>query len=429
MMNCIPAKLEPQNCIPHQKRLKSPALHCSWAFFLFTGTSIPKPSNNNGPPILRCEVENAIRKTPNGKAPGEDGITAEMIKILDDFGIDKLLDLYNNMYNTGHIPEELLRSIFITIPKKQKASECADFRTISLMPHTMKIFLKIILERISHKLDKEIGEEQFGFRAGSGTREGIFCMHNITQKHIQVQKDMYACFIDYSKAFDRIHHINLIECLEKVGIDGKDIQIIGNLYWRQKAAIRVGKERSDYTDIQRGVRQGCVLSPYLFNIYTEFIFRESQELTGVNIGGENINSLRYADDTVLMTNSKEDLNELVQEVKHHSRRAGLEMNAKKTKAMVFSKTSDTPRADLTIDGIHIEQVEKFKYLGATITEDGRSETEIKTRTSIAKEKFSQMKKIVNIKTNITQPKKENTELLHILYLYVWIRNLDHHKKP
>ena len=73
------------------------------------------------------------------------------------------------------------------------------------------------------------------------------------------------------------------------------------------------------------------------------------------------------------------------------------MNAKKTKAMVFSKTPETPRADLTIDGIHIEQVEKFKYLGATITEDGRSETEIKTRTSIAKEKFSQMKKLLTSK--------------------------------
>ena len=84
---------------------------------------------------------------------------------------------------------------------------------------------------------------------------------------------------------------------------------------------------------------------------------------------------------------------------------------------------------MIIVGVYIEQVEKCKYLGATITEDGRSETEIKIRTSIAKEKFSQMKKIVNIKTNITQAKKENTELLHIFYLYVWIRNLDHHKKP
>ena len=262
------------------------------------------------------------------------------------------------------------------------------------MPHIMKIFLKIILERISHKLGREIGEEQFGFRAGSGTREGIFCMNNSIQKHIQVQKDMYACFIDYSKAFDRIHHIKLIECLERTGIDGKDIRIIGNLYWQQKAAIKVGNDISEYTEIHRGVRQGCVLSPYLFNIYTEFIFRESEDLVGVTIGGRNLNNLRYADDTVLMANNKEDLNNLVQTVQHHSRVAGLEMNAKKTKTMVFSKSTDTPRANLRLENTEIEQVTKFKYLGATITDDGRSEVEIKIRAGIAKERFSQLKELL-----------------------------------
>ena len=98
-----------------------------------------------------------------------------------------------------------------------------------------------------------------------------------------------------------------------------------------------------YTEIRRGARQGCVLSPYLFNIYTELIFRESEELIGVNIGGRNINNLRYADDTVLMANSKEDLNDIVQVVKHHSSEAGLEMNPKKTKTMVFSKKNRDPK--------------------------------------------------------------------------------------
>jgi len=115
---------------------------------------LPKPSNNDGPPILQAEVENAIRKTPTGKTPGEDGISTEMIKLLDEYGIGKLLELYNRIYESGHIPEQLLKSMYIILPKKPKASECGDFRTISLMPHTMKIFLKIILERISNKSRK-----------------------------------------------------------------------------------------------------------------------------------------------------------------------------------------------------------------------------------------------------------------------------------
>ena len=84
-------------------------------------------------------------------------------------------------------------------------------------------------------------------------------------------------------------------------MDGKDVNLIVSLYWNQKAAIRIEDQLSEYTKIQRGVRQGCVLSPYLFNIYTELIFRKSQYLQGIRINGKNINNLRYADDTVLMT--------------------------------------------------------------------------------------------------------------------------------
>ena len=90
------------------------------------------------------------------------------------------------------------------------------------MPHTLKIFLKIIQNRIARSIDREVGRTQFGFRPGSGTREGIFAFNIIAQKHLEVNQDLYTCFIDYSKAFDRVHHSQLIECLERIGIDGKD---------------------------------------------------------------------------------------------------------------------------------------------------------------------------------------------------------------
>ena len=279
----------------------------------------PSPGNLNGPPILRSEVEKAIKDAPIGKAPGEDGISAEAIKLLEDFGTEKLTELFNEVYDSGHIPDDLLKSVYTTLPKKPKATKCEEHRTISLMPHVMKIFLKIILERNKERINVEIGDEQFGFRPGSGTREGIFCINGIVQKYINVNKELYTCFIDYSKAFDRIHHQQLIDCLEKIGMDGKDIRIIANLYWMQKAAIRVGDELSDYTEIKRGVRQGCVLSPYLFNIYTEFIFRENSDSQGAIIGGCNISNLRYADDTMLLSEDKEELTTMIKNVKNSSR--------------------------------------------------------------------------------------------------------------
>ena len=144
------------------------------------------------------------------------------------------------------------------------------------MPHTLKIFLKIIQYKIGNKIDKEVGSTQIGFRPGSGTREDIFCFNVLAQKHIEVDQDLYTCFIDYSKAFDRVHHDQLIACLERIGIDGRDIRVIANFFWHQKAAIRIQDELSPFTSIQRGGSVKGVFSPLIYSIYIQSLYSESQ---------------------------------------------------------------------------------------------------------------------------------------------------------
>ena len=352
----------------------------------------PEPPNLDGPRILESEVAKAIRISKNGKAPGPDGLTSEMIKALDRFSIEKLTVLYNEIYECGHLPNDFLDSVFITLPKKPKAKECSDFRTISLMSHHLKIFLTIILGRMKNKLNQENGKEQFGFQANKGTRDAIFCFNILTQKQMEVQKDLYACFIDYAKAFDRVKHSEMVETLARTGIDGKDIRIITELYWNQKAAIRVDQELSEPASIQRGVRQGCVLSPYLFNIYTEYIFRESNDMYGLNINGININNIRYVDDTTLLASNNEDLQKIFDVVKSTSVQKGLDMNVKKTKTMVISKKEGI-QATIQVDGKQLEQVQQFKYLGQTITNEGKSNKEIQIRIAQAKSMFMKLNDI------------------------------------
>ena len=113
------------------------------------------------------------------------------------------------------------------------------------------------------KVEAELDDAQSGFRQGKGTREGLLNLRLICERHLEVQKYVYICFLDYEKAFDRIRHEPLIQCLREIGVDGKDIKIIRNLYWDQTASVRIMSELSEDIRIQRGVRQGCVASPTL----------------------------------------------------------------------------------------------------------------------------------------------------------------------
>ena len=145
-------------------------------------------------------------------------------------------------------------------------------------------------------------DAQSGFRQGK--REGLLTLRLICERHLEAHKDVYIGFLDYEKAFDRDRHEPLTQCLSEIGVEGKDIKIIRNLYRDQTASVRIMNELSDEIRIQRGVRQGCVASPTLFNLYTERIFRHIISMNGVNLGGTNYNNLTYADDTALLAGMK-----------------------------------------------------------------------------------------------------------------------------
>ena len=129
--------------------------------------------------------------------------------------------------------------------------------------------------------------------------------------------------------------------LDQIGIDDKDLRIIQNLYYEQTAAVKINDKVGDFTPIQRGVRQGCVLSPDLFSLYSEIILRHIEGEDGIKIGGHYINHLRYADDTVLLADSEEKLQNLIQIVDRKSMIYGMELNAKKTETMVITKKQET----------------------------------------------------------------------------------------
>ncbi|GFN88481.1 RNA-directed DNA polymerase from mobile element jockey-like [Plakobranchus ocellatus] len=155
-----------------------------------------------GPIILKEEVEPAIKKMKNGKATGPDNIPVQIIKALDNLGKVLTTKLLNAIYDSGTIPEDLCKSVFIVMPKTPGTTECELHRTISLMSHFTKILLYVLMHRMRKNIRPEISPKQFGFMPDKGTRNAIFTLSMLMERCIEMQKDLHLCFIDYSKAFD-----------------------------------------------------------------------------------------------------------------------------------------------------------------------------------------------------------------------------------
>ena len=367
----------------------------------------------NGPKLLEEGIVSVMKKFKKGKSPGHDGVTIKMILANGNFGLRKIVELANKIYNTGYIPKEMYRSIFIAIPKKPNAVECSLHRTISLMSTITKIILRVILNRIKKKIRFKVAEEQYGFTEGKGTRNAIFNMRMITERAIEVQKSVFMCFIDYEKAFDKVRHSQLIEILQNINIDGRDIRLITNLYWSQQAAVNIDNNLTPWIEIKQGVRQECVMSPDLFSIYGEIIMRSIIGMEGIRIGGENINNIRFADDTVIIADSEEKLQALLDAVRRESENMGLKINIKKTEVVVASKNPEPPICNILIDGTRVKQSSSFVYLGSTITQDARCNTETEKRIMIARNAFN------NMKTLLTNNNIGIQTRIRALKTYVW----------
>ena len=194
----------------------------------------------------------------NGKALGSDKISAETLKALNHFGVELLQLLANAIYNKAVFSDELYNSAFITIPKKSGALYCENFRTTSIMSDVTKVILQVIMLRIRNKILPEISTEQYGFMKDKGTKNAIFVLLMLSEPAIQTQQTMYLYFIDWKKAFDSVNHEKLLQLLNKIGIDNKDLRLILALYCEQTANVKISNDVTGDTQIKKGVRQGCV---------------------------------------------------------------------------------------------------------------------------------------------------------------------------
>ena len=208
----------------------------------------------------------------------------------------------------------------------------------------------------------------------------------------EFQKNIYLCFIDYDKAFDCMDHNKEWNILKEMGIPDHLTCLLRNLCAGQEATVRTGHGTTDWFQIGKGVCQGYILSPCLFNLHAEYIMRNAgleEAQAGIKISRRNISNLRYADDTTLMAESEEELKSLLMKVKEDSEKVGLKINIQKTKSMASG-----PITSWQIDGETVEIVSDFIFWGSKITADGDCSHEIKRRLLLGREVMTNLDSIL-----------------------------------
>ena len=219
--------------------------------------------------------------------------------------------------------------------------------------------LKILQARLQQYLNHELPDVQAGFRKGRGTRDQIANIRWIIEKAREFQKNIYFCFIDFANTFDCVDHNKLWEILKEMGIPDHLTCLLKNLYASQEATVRTGHGTTNWFQIGKGVLQGCILSPCLFNLYAEYIMRNAgleEAQAGIKIAGRNINNIRYSYGTIFMAESEEEQKRLLMKVKEESEEVYLKVNIQKTKIL-----GSSPIISWQIDGVTMETVRSFIF--------------------------------------------------------------------
>ena len=305
----------------------------------------------------------------SGRAGGIDRVTADMLKADKKYGPKILTTIFEEIWNSEVTPTDWKMGLITKLPKKGDLSDCNNWRGITLLSLTSKIFSRIIHLRLLEAI-RGIRPEQAGFLPGRSCPEHIFALRQIFEQCNEWNTGVYANFIDFEKAFDSIHRESLWQILRHYGIPRKIVNIIKMLYVDFSAQVICGNELTDPFKVKTGVKQGCVLSPLLFLIGIDWIMRQTTARTSRGIRltlYRGLEDLDFADDIVLLSQRQTDMQEKTTTLVEKAQSVGLRVSKKKTKHMRVKTKSKEP---VKLKDETIEDVKDFTYLGSNIAIDG-----------------------------------------------------------
>ena len=381
-------------------------------------TQVPVNNTLEAVPNMN-ELMAAIRQMSNGKAPGPDMIPAEIYKEGGPVLSGKLLCLLQTIWETETVPQNLKDASIIHLYKRKgNRQACDNHRGISLLSIAGKILARILLNRLNVHLEQGLlPESQCGFRKERGTIDMVFAARQLQEKCQEQNLDLYSIFIDLTKAFDSVSRDGLWKIMAKFGCPRKFIAMVRQFHDGMQARVQDNGEMSEPFPVTNGVKQGCVLAPTLFSLmFTAMLsdaFRDGPE--GVDIryrtdGGlfnlrrlkaktkvrsDTIHDLLFADDCALNAGSEADLKHSVEKFSSACSNFGLTISTKKTEVL-YQPAPGKPYVEpnISINGEKINTVNRFTYLGSTLSQGVVIDDEVNLRISKASATFGSLYKNV-----------------------------------
>ena len=363
------------------------------------------------------EVRQAIKQINSGKAPGRDGIPVDLLKVESHKMTEMITVLIVDCWNGTPVPQDWIDGTLISLYKgKGDKSICGNYRGITLLAAVGKIFARILLNRLEADIcPVAIPESQSGFRGGRGTVDMIFTARQIQEKCIEQQIPLYQVFVDLTKAFDTVNRDALWIVLGKVGCPPKFVEMVKQLHRDMRARVTFNGELSGEIPVENGVKQGDILAPTLFSIFFAALlahaFRDCDRGVGLRFRTTGkvfdlrrfnaksktfqalIIELLYADDADFVAHTEADMQHIMDLFSASCEAFGLTISLNKTKAM-FTPAPGEPYIEpsILVNGTRLGVVEKFVYLGSTLTRDGSLDAEIYQRIQKASVAFGKLEK-------------------------------------
>lgn len=375
--------------------------------------NLPVASELDEPPSF-TEFISAINRLKDGKSPGADSLPSEVFKYGGPNIKSRLFALIHQIWADELVPQNWKDATIIKLYKgKGDLSDCSSFRGIALLSVAGKILAHIINKRLCTLAESFLPDTQCGFRLNRGTVDAIFVVKQLQEKGLEQHRDLYMCFVDLEKAFDRVPRSALWTVLEKYGCPVKFVNLVRQFHEGMMARVRHDNGFTEQFNVTSGVKQGCVMAPTLFVIYFAAVMKDAlrncNDSVSLNVRMDksvldltrfrakhkvqqtSVLEILYADDVCLMADSMENLQRYVDNLDDSCRKFGLVISASKTQILKQpargKSASDTA---VYLGGKKLDEVNTFRYLGSLVRSDNRLESEISARIAKAAAAFGKL---------------------------------------